>query len=87
VITFSSRPRSTQAASNMDVAKVKSQMHSLAIGQAMGKAAEDYKKVGGARHWARESLQRVCNHGLARQAAQSPAPAAAQLPPPVCSPL
>ncbi|KAI3424886.1 hypothetical protein D9Q98_008270 [Chlorella vulgaris] len=28
----------------MDVAKVKSQMHSLAIGQAMGKAAEDYKK-------------------------------------------
>lgn len=26
--------------------KVKSQMHSLAFGQAMGKAAEDYKQVG-----------------------------------------
>ncbi|EFN53113.1 hypothetical protein CHLNCDRAFT_26239 [Chlorella variabilis] len=28
----------------MDVGKVKSQMHSLAFGQAMGKAAEDYKQ-------------------------------------------
>ncbi len=53
----------------MDVAKVKSQMHSLAIGQAMGKAAEDYKKVGGARNWARETLQRVYNPGRSRQAA------------------
>lgn len=33
------------AAGNMDVQKVKGQMHSLAFGQAMGKAAEDYKRA------------------------------------------
>ena len=32
----------------MDVAKVKGQMHSLAFGQAMGAAAEDYKRVSAA---------------------------------------
>lgn len=30
----------------MDLEKRKGQMHSLAFGQAMAKAAEDYKKVG-----------------------------------------
>ncbi len=30
----------------MDVEKVKSQLHSLAFGQAMAAAATDYKKVG-----------------------------------------
>jgi hypothetical protein len=37
--------RDEAARGNMNVEKVKSQMHSLAFGQAMQAAAEDYQKV------------------------------------------
>lgn len=35
-----------EAPTGMNVEKVKSQMHSLALGEAMSAAAENYKKVG-----------------------------------------
>lgn len=38
----------------MDVQKVKGQMHSLAFGQAMAQAAEDYKRV------RVDSVRRLC---------------------------